>query len=107
MNSNDHRPALPDTGPCDLYVHLKPANALQDISPIISWLSAEYHAVQVLSTSYQIAAENLYKSNNVDSFMMDFLEFVGSSFPGLEVVVCPTNYVCYFSLEEDDPGQDG
>lgn len=106
MSSHNHHSIPPDTESCDLYVHLKPANALQDISPIISWLISEYRAAQVLSTSYQIAAENLYENNNVDSFMIDFLEFAGSSFPGLEVVVCPTNYVYYFSLDEDDPDQD-
>lgn len=102
MVVHDHLSSYPDDGTCDLYVHLKPVNALQDISPVISWLKSEFNAIPVLSNSFYISAGDLYEENNVDSFMADLTEFLGMDYIGLQLVICPTSDLHQLFCESSD-----
>ncbi len=99
---HDRMSSCPDDGTCDLYVHFKPANALQNIAPIITWLKKEYQAEPIFPTSLYIASDNLYEENNVDSFLKDLTEFLGAKYTGLEVAICPTNSVHQLFFEPFD-----
>ena len=90
MVIHDHLSSYPDDATCDLYVHLKPVNALQDVGPVISWLKTEFNAIPIFSNSFYISSDDLYVENNVDSFMADLTDFLGMNYIGLQVAICPT-----------------
>lgn len=92
----------PDDGTCDLFVQLHPASVFQDIRPVREWLVSEFSAVKIFDDSFYLAAENLYESDNVDSFCADLTDFIGERFPGLEFIVCPTSSVHHISYERSD-----
>lgn len=103
MGTLEPMPPHPDDGTCDLYIHIKPANSLQDLSKLFEWLRTEFNATPVLPNSFHIAAEDLYEENNVDSFMTDLTDFLGSPIIGTEIVICPTSAVHQLSfLPADD-----
>ncbi len=89
----------PDDGTCDLFVQLHPASVFQDIRPVREWLVSEFSAVKIFGDSFYLAAENLYESDNVDSFCNDLATYIGDRFPGLEFIVCPTSFVHHISVE--------
>lgn len=89
----------PDDGTCDLFVQLHPASVFQDIRPVREWLVSEFSAVKIFGDSFYLAAENLYESDNVDSFCNDLAAYIGDRFPGLEFIVCPTSFVHHISVE--------
>lgn len=89
----------PEDGARNLYVHLKPGHALQNIAPIAEWLKTEFDATPVFLNSYFIASDNLYEEDNTESFLEDFAVFIGDRFPGIELVVCPTDAYYWVSFE--------
>lgn len=89
----------PDDGTCDLFVQLHPASIFQDIRPVREWLVSEFSAYKIFDDSFYLAAENLYESDNVDSFCNDLAAYIGDRFPGLEFIVCPTSFVHHISVE--------
>lgn len=102
MVIHDHLSSYPDDGTCDLYVHLKPAHALQNIGPVISWLYSEFSAISIFPNSFYISADNLYVEDNVDSFMADLTDFLGMDYIGLQVVICPTKDLHQLFCEPSD-----
>ncbi len=92
----------PDDGTCDLFVQLHPASIFQDIRPVREWLVSEFSAYKIFDDSFYLAVENLYESDNVDSFCADLTDFIGERFPGLEFIVCPTSSVHHISYERPD-----
>ena len=91
----------PDDGSCDLYVHLQPKTVLFNLEPVRSWLMSEYKATQIFPNSFYIASDYLYEENNADSFIEDFLNYLGPADPGFEFVVCPTSGLQSVSFESD------
>lgn len=90
-----------DNDSCNLYIHLNPANALQDISKIVTWLKSEYNATQIFPTSFFIDADELYEEDNVNSFIQDFTQFLGEAPKGLGIVICPTPALSQLFFSED------
>lgn len=92
----------PDDGTCDLFVQLHPASIFQDIRPVREWIVSEFSAIRIFDDSFYLAAENLYESDNEDSFCADLADFIGERFPGLEFIICPTSHVRQVSVERSD-----
>lgn len=106
MKALEPMPSHPDDGTCDLYIHIKPANTLQDLSKLFDWLCTEFNATPVLPNSFYIAAADLYEENNVDSFIADLTDFLDNPCVGTEIVICPVSEMHQLSFCSDDPEQE-
>ncbi len=95
-------PMHPDDGECNLFVHIRFSDAVKDFSRVTDHLREAYHATPVLPTSFYIKAENLYKENNLDSFMDDFTVFLAESKyrkEDYDLVICPVRDILFIAAD--------